>query len=70
MTAGCYSYVLADLWQRYRPFLGFDMKEAAGTGCNAARHSHKRAKRGPPLTIEDKEDLKQQGHSTAMDASY
>ena len=33
------------------------MKEEAGTGCNAARHSHKRAKRGPPLTIEDKKDF-------------
>ena len=70
MTTGCYSYALADLWQRYREFLGFDMKEEAGTGCNAARHSHKRSKRGPPLTSEDKEDLKQQGHSTTTDATY
>ena len=46
------------------------MKEEAGTGCNAARHSHKRAKRGPPLTIEDKKDLAQQGHSAATDATY
>ena len=52
------------------PFLGFDMKAEAGTGCNAARHSHKRAKRGPQLTDADKQDLKQQGHSTATDASY
>ena len=70
MTTGCYSYALADLWQRYREFLGFDMKEEAGTGCNAARHSHKRSKRGPPLTSEDQEDLKQQGHSTTTDATY
>ena len=39
MTTGCYSCALADLWIRYKDFLGFDMKEEAGTGCNAARHS-------------------------------
>ena len=70
LRTGGYSVRIADIWKRYREFLGFDMKEEAGTGCNAARHSHKRAKRGPPLTIEDKEDLKQQGHSTATDATY
>ena len=70
LSKGCYSVRLSDIWKRYREFLGFDMKLEAGTGCNAARHSHKRAKRGPPLTIEDKKDLQQQGHSTATDAMY
>ena len=70
LRSGGYSVRLHDIWKRYSTFLGFDMKEEAGTGCNAARHSHKRAKRGPPLTIEDKKDLQQQGHSTATDATY
>ncbi len=70
VTSGQYSYILRKLWKRYKEFLGFDMEEVAGTGCNAARHSHKRAKRGPPLSEQDKQDLEQQGHAISTDANY
>ncbi len=70
ITTGHYSVLLQDLWPRYEADLGFDMKTVCGTGCNAARHSLKRAKRGPPLTQQDKEDIAQQGHSRIMDGEY
>ena len=70
ITQGHYSVLLQQLWLRYKEDLGFDMKSVCGTGCNAARHSLKRAKRGPPLSETDKEDMAQQGHSRGTDGEY
>ena len=70
LSTGYYKTLLARTFKRHEAFLGFDVKAVCGAGCNGARHSHKRYKRGPPITDEDREDLAQQGHSQAVDASY
>lgn len=65
-----YSTLLARTFKKHEPFLGFDMKAVCGAGCNGARHSVKRIKRGAPITTEEREDIAQQGHSVTTDNEY